>query len=48
MAAFTATKSGYCKSFAAACASARILNNMDTVIPAVSIVIASVNAGICT
>jgi len=39
MTAFATAKSGYCTTFAAASTSARIRNNMDTVILAVSIVI---------
>lgn len=39
MTAFATAKSGYCTYAAAACTSARIRNNMDTVLLAVSIVI---------
>ena len=39
MFAFTTAKSGYCMKCAAANTSARILNNLDTVILAVSILL---------
>ena len=48
MMALTTAKSGYCKSFAAACTSAHIRNNLDTALPAVSIVIVPLIVAICT
>lgn len=48
MFAFTTAKSGYCMNYAAASTSARILNNLDTVILAVSIAIIPLIVRICT
>ena len=48
MAAFTATKSGYCGYSAAACTSAHIRNSLDTVLLAVSLVISPRIVAICT
>ena len=48
MFAFTTAKSGYCMKYAAATTSAHILNNLDTVILAVSIAIILQIVRICT
>ena len=48
MMACSTAKSGYCKSFAAACTSAHIRNKLDPALPAVSIVIVPLIIRICT
>ena len=48
MKAFTASAFSYCTNTAAACTSMPVHNNMDTAIPAVSIVIVPLDVEICT
>ena len=48
MASFAFAKSSYCMKFEAACTSAHIRNNLDTALPAVSIVIVPLIIRICT
>ena len=48
MMAFANAKSGYCTSFAAACTSAPKVENMDTAILAVSILLSCEICALCT